>query len=189
VSRAFVSEDDTCPEQDVPEIRIPLPPGAKNYVTPEGGARLREELAALELGERPKLAAAVARMVREADRDSAAVEVTRRRLREVQRRIEYLNSMIARMEIVEPGEAAGSGGGGLARVQFGARVTVRQPGAESRVFRIVGVDESDPAAGLISWISPLARAVTGAAVGDKVSVELPEGGSVFEILAIDPTGA
>jgi transcription elongation factor GreB len=189
LSRAFVSEDDISLEQDVPEIRVPLPAGAKNFVTPAGGMRLLEELAALDRDERPRLAKAIARMVRETAADSDVLNRSRRRLREVVRRIEYLNRMIARMEIVEPDPAQpGDPGdpGDPQRAQFGVAVAVRGAGGERRVFRIVGVDESDPGAGLISWISPLARALIGARAGDRVEVDLPEGRSVIEVLAVGP---
>jgi transcription elongation factor GreB len=189
LSRAFVSEQDSTFDQDVPEIKIPLPEGSKNYVTPAGGNRLQEELAALDREERPRLVAAIARLVREGAADLDDLNRARWRLREVVRRIEYLNRMIARMEIVEPGLESGEAGGpgesgDQQRVQFGVPVAVGVAGGGTRVFRIVGVDESDPGAGLISWISPLARALTGARRGEQVEVELPEGRSVLEVLAV-----
>jgi transcription elongation factor GreB len=192
VSRAFVDEDDQSPEQDVPEIRIPLPAGAKNYVTPAGAAKLQEELARLDRDERPHLAAAVARMVRgegagAAESDPDRLERSRRRLREIQRRIEYLNRMIVRLQVIEP-EPSGSGGSdgpeGPPCVQFGVPVVVQAPEGGPTEYRIVGVDESEPERGLVSWISPLGRALTGARAGDRVEVDLPDGRAVLHILAV-----
>ncbi len=87
------------------------------------------------------------------DRDEQAVQ--RRRLREIDRRIEYLSRMLARIEVIDPAAQAGE------RVLFGARVTVRQEDGGERVYRIVGVDEADPARGQVSWVSPLAKALLG----------------------------
>lgn len=192
MSRAFVDEDDQSPEQDVPEIRIPLPAGAKNYVTPAGAVKLQEELTRLDREERPRLAAEVSRLVRgegaeAAQSDPDRLERSRRRLREIQRRIEYLNRMVARMQVIEPepsGSGSSDGPAGPPRVQFGVPVVVRGPDGAATEYRIVGVDESEPQRGLVSWISPLARALTGARPGDRVEVDLPDGRAVMEIVAI-----
>jgi transcription elongation factor GreB len=154
VSRAFVDESASeSREEGAPELKIPLPPGAKNYVTPEGARRLRAELA--ELGAAPLP-----------------------RLREVERRIEYLTRMAAIMEVVIPGEKPPE------RVMFGAAVTVREEGQGERTWRIVGVEESDPARGWVSWVSPLARAMMGKKPGDTVKVALPAGESRLTIISI-----
>jgi transcription elongation factor GreB len=171
MSRAFVSEEDSqFSGEEVPEIKIPLPPGAKNYMTPRGAEALRAELSRLSGSERPRLAAELAREVaggKGSDRDRLARE--RRELRKIERRIEYLGRMLARLEVVTPG------GQDTTRAAFGAAVTVTEAGQEPRVYRIVGVDESDPDRGDISWISPLARALVGARAGDTVRLRLPEG--------------
>ena len=171
MSRAFVSEEDSqFSGEEVPEIKIPLPPGARNYMTHEGAEALRDELSRLSSKERPRLAAGLAREVagREgADRDRLIRE--RSKLRKLERRITYLGKMLARLEVVTPE------GQDPSRVAFGAAVTVAETGGEPRVYRIVGVDESDPDRGLISWISPLAKALIGARVDDKVRLMLPEG--------------
>ena len=125
MSRAFVDESASeSRENDAPELKIPLPPGAKNYVTPDGGVRLRAELEQL-------------------------LAIAPPRLREVERRIEYLTRMRALMEVVSPP------GRDPERVVFGTVVTVREPGGAERTYRLVGVDESDPSRGWVSWISPL----------------------------------
>jgi transcription elongation factor GreB len=154
MSRAFVDESASeSRENDAPELKIPLPPGAKNYVTPGGAARLHAELDQL-------LAAAPPR------------------LREAERRIEYLTRMRALMEVVTPSAADPQ------RVVFGTAVTVRDAAGTQRTSRIGGVDESDPAHGLVSWKSPLARALVGKKPGDQARVTLPAGEEVLAIVAI-----
>ena len=153
MSRAFVDESASESREDnAPELKIPLPPGAKNYMTPEGARRLRVELDAL-LG-------------------TAAP-----RLRETERRIQYLSRMAAIMEIVEPAQRAPD------RVMFGVWVSVMEEGSES-IYRIVGVDESAPEKGRVSWVSPIARALTGRRVGETVRVPLPTGEKVLTIRSI-----
>ena len=143
MSRAFVDESASeSQENEAPELKIPLPPGARNYVTPQGAERLRAELGELLALEAP-------------------------RLREVDRRIEYLSRMRAIMEVVSPSV------GHPDRVEFGTTVTVREAGGSEKTYRIVGVDESDPAQGLVSWISPLARALVGKRPGEQARVKLP----------------
>ena len=154
MSRAFVDESASeSRENDAPGLKIPLPPGAKNYVTPEGAARLEAELAQL-------LAAAPPR------------------LREAERRIEYLTRMRAVMEVVAPSTADPQ------RVVFGTAVTVRDAAGAERTYRIVGVDESNPARGLVSWISPLARALVGKKAGEQARVTLPAGEEALTIVSI-----
>ena len=153
MSRAFVSESASeSSEENAPELKIPLPPGAKNYVTPEGARHLRAELDALLAMAQP-------------------------RLRETERRIQYLSRMAAIMEVVEPNQAAPS------RVTFGVWVSVTE-GEEERTYRIVGVDESVPEKGLVSWVSPIARAMTGKKPGDTVTVPLPTGAKLITIRSV-----
>jgi transcription elongation factor GreB len=113
------------------------------------------------------------------DRDELAVQ--RRRLREIDRRIEYCSRMLARLEVVDPAGQEGQ------RVLFGARVTVEREDGSRRAYRIVGVDEADPARGEVSWIAPLARALLGRAAGQTIDLELPEGMQRLRILAVEYT--
>jgi transcription elongation factor GreB len=159
MSRAFVDESASeSRENDSPELKIPLPPGAKNYVTPEGAARLRAELEQM-------------------------LAVAPPRLREVDRRIEYLKRMRAMMEVVDPA------GPDPQKVVFGTVVTVRETGGAERTYRIVGVDESDPTRGLVSWISPLARALVGRKRGEQARVTLPAGEETLTVLSIQGGGS
>ena len=176
MSRAFVDETDgNLSEDDIPKLVIPLPEGVKNYVTPEGAAMLQEEMETLQRTVRPGLTSAVSKDVRDGDAaDSEAVLAARRKLRTVDRRIEYLREMIERMEIIDPAGQAPD------RVRFGAAVTVTEKDRKKK-YRIVGVDESDPKKGDISWLSPMARALLSHAAGDRVKVSLPRGDAFFRI--------
>jgi transcription elongation factor GreB len=154
VSRAFVDESASeSRENDAPELKIPLPAGSKNYVTPQGAQRLRAELEQLLALKAP-------------------------RLREIERRIEYLSRMRAMMEVVPPSPAAPD------RVVFGTTVIVKDAGGVEKTYRIVGVDESDPAKGWVSWISPLARALVGKRQGEPARVALPDGEEIVTVLSI-----
>ena len=158
MSRAFIDESASeSREGDAPELKIPLPQGAKNYVTPHGAERTRAELEELLATAQP-------------------------RLREVERRIQYLSRMTAIMEIVSPGARLPE------RVVFGTTITVREA-REELTYRIVGVDESDPTRGWVSWVSPIARALTGRKPGDTVKVSLPSEEKVLTIVSIriDPS--
>jgi len=159
MSRAFVNESASENREHLaPELRVPLPPGARNYVTPAGAARLNEEL----------------------DRLLAAAPP---RLPEVERRIQYLVRMRAIMEVVAPPATP------VSRVVFGTEVTVRDAHGGERRYHIVGVDESDPGRGALSWISPVARALTGRQPGERVRVSLPAGEQVLTVLSIRPAEA
>jgi transcription elongation factor GreB len=176
MSRAFLEEsDDDFSGEDVPALLDPLPPGVKNYMTPEGAARLEDELHRLTTVEVPALSA---ELRGGADRSREEVAGDRRRLREMERRIEYLQSMIGRLEVVYPSPE------NTGQVVFGTRVTVDEGDGEQKSYTIVGVDESDPAAGRISWISPLARALLSKRVGDTVRLDLPGGAKTISITGI-----
>ena len=136
MSRAFVNEEDQHQDDDVPEIRVPIPPGARNYMTPAGAERLQAELRELANGDRPKLAAAIARLPSPEGRGTE--DTLRRQLRKVDRRVEYLTRMLAILEIVDPAKQKSN------RVVFGAKVTVSGDRGEEQTYQIVGVDESEP---------------------------------------------
>ncbi len=180
MSRAFVDESDSqYQDEEVPEIKVPLPPGAANYMTPAGAQALRAQLDALQGRERPQAAGAVTRLAASGaatDRDELAVQ--RRRLRELDRRIEYLSRMLARLEVIDPAAQGGE------RVLFGARVTVQREDGSRQVYRIVGVDEADPTRGEVSWIAPLARALLGRSAGESTVLKLPGGEERLSILAV-----
>jgi transcription elongation factor GreB len=182
VSRAFLSEtDESFMDDDVPETKVPLPEGVKNYMTPEGAGRLKEELYGLASVERPEFLGKLSRTVTDGGApEKEGLLRDRRRLREIERRIEYLERMLDRLEVVNPDAQDPS------RALFGASVTVRDLDAGGeKAFRIVGIDESDPSAGKVSWISPVAKALIGKRVGDAVTVKLPMGDAKLKITKIE----
>jgi transcription elongation factor GreB len=157
-------------DEEVAPLKLPLPPGARNYVTPAGAERLAAELRGLQGERRPALAAAA--------RAEPSPGPARRALGECDRRIAYLARMQSLQEIVD------SAGQPADRVRFGATVVVRQSPGGERTLRIVGVDEAEPGSHDASWISPLARALAGARVGDTVACELPGGPIRLKVLSI-----
>jgi transcription elongation factor GreB len=176
MSRAFVDESAQQPhEEDAPELKIPLPPGAKNYSTPRGAERLRAELSDLQRVQRPRLMASIGQI---GDTDRDALSVQRRRLREMDRRIEYLSRMCSNLEVIDPAQQRSD------KVVFGATVSVREQGGAERVYRIVGVDEADPQKGSIGWVSPVARSLVSARVGDTVTLRLPGGDTKLTVTGI-----
>jgi transcription elongation factor GreB len=183
MSRAFLSEsDENLQEDDVPKIKNPLPAGVKNYMTPQGAERIRKELYDLVHKERPRYVSNISNEVMTSDKNvGEEVSRQRRKLREIDRRIEYLTEMTENIEIVETNNQAPD------RVSFGTTVTVLVNGRDKQVYKIVGVDESDPAKGLISWISPLAKAMLSKSIGEIIKLKLPKGESKMKILNIEGT--
>ena len=151
-----------------------------NYITPAGYKRLREEYEALFGGERPKLLETIAWAAANGDRsENADYQYGRRRLREVDRRINFLARRMKEAKVTDPSRQPDK-----ARAWFGATVTLADEDDNERVVTLVGEDEADAGAGLVSFYSPIARAVRGAAVGDLRSVNLPSGAKEYEVMAI-----
>lgn len=151
-----------------------------NYITPDGYRRLREEYEALYGDERPKLLETIAWAASNGDRsENADYQYGRRRLREIDRRINFLARRMKSAKVVDP-----AGQPDRDRIWFGATVTLADEEDEERTVTLVGEDEADAGAGRISWNSPLARAVRGAAVGDLRRVPLPAGEKEYEVVAI-----
>lgn len=180
MNKAFTKESDYDPSLDVvARPRDVLPPGVPNYVTAAGAALLRSELRQLVDAVRPAITDRLSELAATGRREDPDHADARRRLREVDRQIVWLDERIQGLEVVDP--AAGDPD----RVRFGARVTVLDDEDEERSWRIVGIDEADPAAGSVSWISPIASSLLGREAGDEVTVKLPRGCLRVEILAID----
>lgn len=175
VNKAFTKESDDSFDDIIPEPKDLLPPGVKNYVTPEGAEQLRSDLRHLSDVERPRVATGD---VREAGPVGDAEAAKRRRLDAIDRRIRFLRDRVQNMEVVD------TKGQSTHRVRFGASVTVRDEEDVEKTYRIVGVDEADPAAGKISWLSPIAKALIGRAEDDVVKVQLPQGEVELEIVDI-----
>jgi transcription elongation factor GreB len=151
-----------------------------NYITPAGYRRLREEYKALFGNERPKLLETIAWAAANGDRsENADYQYGRRRLREVDRRINFLSRRMANAKVTDPAHQPDR-----SRVWFGATVTLADEDDVERVVTLVGEDEADASAGAISWYSPMARAIRGAAIGDLRRVALPLGEREYEVIAI-----
>jgi transcription elongation factor GreB len=159
--------------------RPPQATGSK-YITPEGAARLKEELDSLWRVERPRVTQAVSEAAAQGDRsENAEYTYGKRRLREIDRRVRFLRKRLEGMVVVEqpPSDPR--------RVFFGAWVAVEtEDGVESR-YRIVGPDEFDMAPGYISMDSPLGRALLGKRLDDEITAELPSGTRTFVIVAVE----
>ena len=155
-----------------------------NFITPEGYRKLREEYDALFAGERPKLLETIAWAAANGDRsENADYQYGRRRLREVDRRINFLSKRMAAAKVTDPARQPDR-----SRAWFGATVTLADEEDRELVVTLVGEDEADASAGRISFHSPLARALRGAAVGDVRGVVLPGGERDYEVVAISYPG-
>ena len=178
MSKAFLKDDDA-PQDDAVAQPAGLPPGAKNYISPAGYARLDAERRQLVQVERPEVVKVVAWAASNGDRSENGDYIYgKRRLREIDRRLRFL---IKRLENAEIVDAAGRE---TDQVFFGATVALRAASGGAREVTIVGLDEVDPARGRVSWISPIARALLKARIGDVVSLAAPGGGEKLEILDV-----
>ena len=183
MSKAFTKETDAAPEDEDLELASPLPPGARNYMTPGGFARLRAELDLLVKKERPELVATVAWAASNGDRSENADYIYgKRRLREIDRRIRFLTRRLDRAEVVDP--LARRDSEHADRVFFGATVTFANAAGGERRVSIVGVDEIDTARGYVSWVSPIARALLKSREGDTVTLRTPGGVEQLDVIAV-----
>jgi transcription elongation factor GreB len=152
----------------------------KNYITPAGLQRLRDEHKFLLTRERPAVTAVVAWAAGNGDRsENADYQYGKRRLRQIDRRIRYLTKRIDAAEIVDP-EAA-RGGRAATHIFFGATVRYANAAGAERTVSIVGVDEVDLDRNYISWMSPLARALMKSGPGDRVVLHAPAGAEALQI--------
>jgi transcription elongation factor GreB len=167
-------------------------PGGKNYITPDGLQRLKDERKFLLVRERPAVTQVVAWAASNGDRsENADYQYGKRRLREIDRRIRFLTKRIDAAEVVDP-EAPRSGRAAT-QVFFGATVRFVNGAGAERVVSIVGADEVDLGRNYISWVSPLARALMKSGPGDSVVLHAPGATEELEVLdvryehiAVDP---
>jgi len=179
MNKAFVKEsedDDEEPGASAP----PIPAGSKNYMTPEGHRRLKDEMLHLIDVERPEVVRVVSWAASNGDRSENGDYIYgKRRLREIDRRIRFLTKRLDLAEVVDPSAHHGSD-----QVFFGATVTYENQAGDEHTVTIVGIDELDPLHGRISWISPVARALTKAREGDSVVLRTPGGIDELTILSV-----
>jgi transcription elongation factor GreB len=176
MSKAFVREDADPPEES---LEAPsLPAGGKNYISPAGFARLKEELRRLVEAERPEVVRTVAWAASNGDRSENGDYIYgKKRLREIDRRVRFLIKRLENAEVVN------SSGRDTDQVLFGAHVKVQ--GREGvREVTILGLDEVDPVRGIVSWVSPIARALLKAREGDTVTLHTPGGEEKLDILEV-----
>ena len=167
-------------DDDGPDEPPALPAGVRNYMTPQGFQRLRDEFQLLMRVERPKVVEVVAWAAANGDRSENGDYIYgKRRLREIDRRIRFLTKRLEISQVVDPAQQKN-----LDQVFFGATVTYRNARAAERTIMIVGVDEADLARGQVSWVSPIARALLKAREGDTVELRTPAGLERLEVLAI-----
>ena len=182
MSKAFTREPDAAEddEDDGPPGLSPLPPGTRNYLTPAGYQRLRDELLALIDDERPKIVEIVSWAAKNGDRsENGDYLYGKKRLREIDRRIRFLSKRLDIAEVADPALHFGSD-----QVFFGATVTYATRRGDERTITIKGVDEADSLAGEVSWIAPIARALLKSRVGDEIRLQTPGGSQTLEVLAV-----
>jgi transcription elongation factor GreB len=151
-----------------------------NYITPSGFKKLQEEFKALFHEERPKLVQTVAWAASNGDRsENADYQYGKKRLREIDKRLEFLTHRIESAQVVDPTQIKSD------RVVFGATVTIQDEDGNKKTYKIVGEDEIEPGQNLISWKSPMAKALLGKRVDDEIEVHKPGGDSYAEILHIE----
>lgn len=178
MNRAFTRARDT--DGDELEPSAQLPAGVKNYITPNGYRKLKEELEQLWKIERPVLVKTITWAASNGDRSENGDYIYgKKRLREIDRRVRFLRKRLEQAEVVDPAQR-----GKCDQIFFGATVTVcGSDGCES-TYSIVGVDEADVGCGLISWVSPLARAMLKLREGEVVVLRTPVGIQELEILSV-----
>jgi transcription elongation factor GreB len=168
MSKAFTRESDDAPDRPVPvRPASVLPPGVKNLITPGGALRARAELETL-FAEESKL------------RDVAAIDDA-----EVARRFQLLAQRVLKLQhTLQTAVVTGPPAVDEGVVRFGATVVVRERSGEETAYRVVGVDETDLDRNWVSWLSPVAKALLNARVGQRVRLKLPGGEEELEILRV-----
>lgn len=178
MNKAFTKESDG---EDDDELALPaLPAGGKNYLTPQGYQRLRDELLQLIDEERPKIVEVVSWAAKNGDRsENGDYLYGKKRLREIDRRIRFLTKRLDIAEVTDPSAHHGND-----QIFFGATVTYANGKGEERTITIKGIDEVDNLQGEVSWVSPIARALLKAREGDELQLMTPGGIEKIEVLEV-----
>lgn len=167
-------------EDDESDLSAQLPVGVKNYITPSGYRKLKEELDHLWKVERPALVNTITWAASNGDRSENGDYIYgKKRLREIDRRVRFLRKRIELAEVVDPAQR-----GECDQVFFGATVTVCDENGCESTYSIVGVDEADVNSGMISWVSPLARTLLKLHEGEVATLRTPVGIQELEILSV-----
>jgi transcription elongation factor GreB len=178
MNKAFTKESD---DSDDDDLQLPLvPSGGKNYITPEGYARIRGELLNLIDNERPKVVEIVHWAASNGDRSENGDYIYgKKRLREIDRRIRFLTKRLEIMEVSDPAVHHGSD-----QIFFGASVTYIDDAGVQRTVTILGIDEADSSQAQVSWVSPIARTLLKARIGDVLQLVTPAGNIEIEVLSV-----
>jgi transcription elongation factor GreB len=179
MNKPFIKDD---PDSEHQANATPAPnlPIGRNYITPQGLKNLQDEFHSLKTEERPKICAIVSWAAENGDRsENADYHYGKKRLREIDKRLGFLSKRIDLAEVVDPLLIKDK-----SRVYFGATVSILDEDDSKKTYTIVGADEIDIDNGRISWVSPIARAMLKAQIGDVVSFESPRGKREIEIIDI-----
>jgi transcription elongation factor GreB len=180
MNKAFTKEPDGDDDEDGAAQAPALPAGGKNYITPDGYARLRAELFELIDTERPKIVDVVHWAASNGDRsENGDYLYGKKRLREIDRRIRFLTKRLEMAVLSDPGIHHGSD-----QIFFGATVTYVDAQGQERTVTILGIDEADSALNQVSWVSPIARTLLKARVGDELKLHTPAGVDDIEVLRV-----
>ncbi|NBX54586.1 MAG: transcription elongation factor GreB [Betaproteobacteria bacterium] len=178
MSKAFTRE--TAGEDDEHDGLPPIPAGGKNYITPTGFARMRAELFDLIDVQRPQVVEVVHWAASNGDRsENGDYLYGKKRLRDIDRRIRFLTRRLELAEVTDP-----SVHHGREQIFFGACVTYALPDGQTNTITILGIDEADALQGQVSWVSPVARSLLKAQVGDVVRLVSPAGVQELEVIAV-----
>lgn len=179
MNKAFAKEHDDDADDDLPAEQR-LPASSKNYLTPGGWQRLKDELYHLVHRERPEMVQVVNWAASNGDRsENGDYLYGKRRLREIDRRIRFLTKRLEIAEIVDPETREATD-----QIFFSATVLIERGDGRTQRLQIVGVDETDLSRGRISWVSPIARCLLKAREGDSVVFRGPDGHEDIEILEV-----
>ncbi|MGI4847532.1 MAG: transcription elongation factor GreB [Janthinobacterium lividum] len=181
MNKAFVKESENGDDdEELGAGGPPIPPGSKNYITPAGYQRIKDELLHLIDVDRPEVVRIVHWAASNGDRSENGDYIYgKKRLREIDRRIRFLTKRMDLAEVVDPTIHHGND-----QIFFGATVLYENQDGVQHTVTIVGIDELDPLKGKISWVSPVARTLTKAREGDMVTLRTPAGVEELEILSV-----
>ena len=180
MNKAFVKESENDDDELEGELASPLPAGVKNYISPEGYRRLKDELIQLLDVDRPEVVRTVSWAASNGDRSENGDYIYgKKRLREIDRRIRFLTRRLDIAEVVDASQHEGSD-----QIFFGATVDYTVDGGDTRTINIVGVDEAEPLAGKVSWVAPIARGLIKAREGDSVALRTPAGIEEIEVISV-----